>query len=94
MSMDELANVKGRGWEDIDVRGPTLFFCWLERWALLTPIIALIHGVIDRRGRRREVICTCAVAQLGFLKIANTSMAAACGLELGECTEHISLGYR
>ena len=22
MSMDELANVKGRGWEDIDVRGP------------------------------------------------------------------------
>jgi hypothetical protein len=24
MSMDELANVKGRGWEDIDVRGMTL----------------------------------------------------------------------
>lgn len=25
MSMDELANVKGRGWEDIDVRGMTFF---------------------------------------------------------------------
>lgn len=25
MSMDELANVKGRGWEDIDVRGMTDF---------------------------------------------------------------------
>jgi hypothetical protein len=24
MSMDELANVKGRGWEDVDVRGMTL----------------------------------------------------------------------
>jgi hypothetical protein len=24
MSMDELANVKGRGWEDIDVRGMAL----------------------------------------------------------------------
>jgi hypothetical protein len=24
MSMDELANVKGRGWEDIDVRVPIL----------------------------------------------------------------------
>jgi hypothetical protein len=26
MSMDELANVKGRGWEDIDVRVPILLF--------------------------------------------------------------------
>jgi hypothetical protein len=25
MSMDELANVKGRGWEDIDVSGKTCF---------------------------------------------------------------------
>ena len=25
MSMDELANVKGRGWEDIDVRGIPIF---------------------------------------------------------------------
>lgn len=25
MSMDELANVKGRGWEDIDVRGMSVF---------------------------------------------------------------------
>jgi hypothetical protein len=25
MSMEELANVKGRGWEDIDVRGMTSF---------------------------------------------------------------------
>jgi hypothetical protein len=25
MSMDELANVKGRGWEDIDVRGMSIF---------------------------------------------------------------------
>lgn len=45
MSMDELANVKGRGWEDIDVRGMTLFlFADKQK---LTPIAALSHGAIQ-----------------------------------------------
>jgi hypothetical protein len=44
MSMDELANVKGRGWEDIDVRGMSSFlFARLERQ--LTYCAALIMRV-------------------------------------------------
>jgi hypothetical protein len=40
MSMEELANVKGRGWEDIDVRGVTLIL--LTRWNELTSVAALV----------------------------------------------------
>jgi hypothetical protein len=44
--MDELANVKGRGWEDIDVREPgPLLFARLER--TLTYSAALIMHVSD-----------------------------------------------
>jgi hypothetical protein len=43
MSMEELANVKGRGWEDIDVRGTTLH---LTRPDELTPITALVDYCI------------------------------------------------
>lgn len=44
MSMDELANVKGRGWEDIDVRGMT--FLLFARSGKLTPITALTDDTI------------------------------------------------
>jgi len=48
MSMEELANVKGRGWEDIDVSGRTKTSDsgFAPDTALLTPIIALGDGVI------------------------------------------------
>jgi hypothetical protein len=46
MSMDELANVKGRGWEDIDVRGMT-FFLFARCEGILTPLAALIMRVSD-----------------------------------------------
>jgi hypothetical protein len=48
MSMEELANVKGRGWEDIDVR---VHPHNLERTPKLTVLVALSrsHGYEERR---------------------------------------------
>jgi hypothetical protein len=54
MSMDELANVKGRGWEDIDVRGMSPFlFARLER--KLTWFVALIMQVRRSSGHAGTV---------------------------------------
>lgn len=46
MSMEELANVKGRGWEDIDVRIPSRS---LEGLAELTATVAL-----SKKRKKRE----------------------------------------
>jgi GTP cyclohydrolase II len=54
MSMDELANVKGRGWEDIDVRGMSSFlFARLEQGltsfaALIMHVRSSVHAVTVR----------------------------------------------
>lgn len=51
MSMEELANVKGRGWEDIDVCEDHTIAYGVTK---LTPSVALIHSrntVIDMQGK-------------------------------------------
>jgi len=50
MSMSELENVKGRGWDDVDVRVPTRISNLPQPYALLTPITALSDGVINGGG--------------------------------------------
>jgi hypothetical protein len=49
MSMDELANVKGRGWEDIDVRGMSFFLLARCEYILTT---CSTDYACKRRGRR------------------------------------------
>ena len=48
MSMEELANVKGRGWEDVDVRIPANI---LERMTKLTATVALSRPCGRMQGR-------------------------------------------
>jgi hypothetical protein len=50
MSMSELENVKGRGWDDVDVRVLVLLFYLPTHYALLTPITALSDGVMAGGG--------------------------------------------
>ncbi|KAH8725213.1 GTP cyclohydrolase N terminal-domain-containing protein [Phaeosphaeriaceae sp. PMI808] len=50
MSMDELANVKGRGWEDIDVRGMSLFLFVRRRITDSNRSIEIWHHAGKRYG--------------------------------------------
>lgn len=50
MSMDELANVKGRGWEDIDVRGMTGSLFAQRTKAYSNHSINLWHHLRNLRG--------------------------------------------
>ena len=53
MSMDELANVKGRGWEDIDVSDLT-FYSYAHEQCMLTPTLALSnHTIITTEATHR-----------------------------------------
>jgi hypothetical protein len=78
MSMEELANVKGRGWEDIDVRGATLL---LTRSEKLTPTTALGDYCIvvsttrvwnNRSSDRFAYICTAPLCRLGTIHYTRT----------------------
>jgi hypothetical protein len=80
MSMDELANVKGRGWEDIDVRGMTyLLICPAND--MLTPIAALRSN-----GMRVSGMAAWKRWLSGaFLHAVTVRLACYIGMQLGAC---------
>jgi hypothetical protein len=86
MSMEELANVKGRGWEDIDVRGVTLIL--LTRWNELTSVAALVDPCIivsitgvwnERSSDSLAYTCTALLGRLGGMHYTySVRVAEAC----------------
>ena len=63
MSMDELANVKGRGWEDIDVS--SMLRGLLLEGRKLIMIIALNSSIVEKTfNLEQDVFLICAVILL------------------------------
>jgi hypothetical protein len=80
MSMDELANVKGRGWEDIDVRGMANLLIFSANY-MLTPIAALRNNAM----RVSDMIALKQWSSEASLHAGTVRLACCIGMQLDAC---------